>query len=63
METRKVRPLSTEELTRIFGGTESIESFNECVNNQQTCPRCKSGGDSIDCSSEGVSGGTTTDSE
>jgi hypothetical protein len=45
-KTKTVKALSQEELSKILGGTSPVKSISA---------------DSIDCSSEDTSGGTTTD--
>ncbi|MEO6670708.1 MAG: hypothetical protein ABIN36_14600 [Ferruginibacter sp.] len=64
METKKVKMLSDQELQKIFGGKVAPGGGTDCVLQPTTdCPRCPTGGDGKDCTSEAASGGGTTDTE
>lgn len=63
MTTKKVKVLSDLELQKIFGGMEAAGGSDCVIQPTTSCPNCHSGGDDKDCTSEGASGGGTTDTE
>jgi hypothetical protein len=60
MQLKRTRTLSTAELERILGGDDPND-HGDC--DPSNCKGCANGEDSIDCTSETVSGGSTTDSQ